>query len=113
MRFLNFITEDYEEVREYKKAIFDLKVEIAEKEFWEGSKEPTDPDKKRLHIQKGIAIKQKIIALKDKITRAREKLGEAAKMPDDVQELLDQIPDKNSEVDIKLQLKRERLGGEK
>lgn len=111
MRFVSFINEDYETVRDYKKAIFDLKVEIAEKEFHKGEKVPKDNDKRRLHIQRGIAIKEKIIALKEKIVKLGTELGESVKEPEGLQDVLDQIPDKDSEEALKLKKQRKNLGG--
>lgn len=111
MRFQTFINEDYEQVRDYKKAIFDLKVEMAELDFWKGEKVPKDNDKKRLHLQRGVAIKEKIIALKEKIVKSGSELGEAAKMPEGLQDVLDSIPDKDSEEAMKLKKTRKNLGG--
>lgn len=90
MKFLNFITEDYETVREYKKAIFDLNVALGEKEFMEGEKRDKDPERARRQKDGMVNIKKKIITLKEKIEKLSTKLGES--IDPKLQEVLDKIP---------------------
>lgn len=112
MRLKNFLTEDYETVRDYKKAIFDLKVALSEMEFHEGEKVPNDPEKHKLFKQKKLSLKLKIIALKEKIQKLAMQLGESGTKvpePEGLQDLFDKIPDKDSEESQTLLKKRERF----
>lgn len=90
MKFLNFITEDYEMVREYKKAIFDLQVALGEKEYAEGEKTETDAEKRVRQKDSLVNIKKKIITLKEKIQKMSMELGES--IDPKLQEVLDKIP---------------------
>ena len=112
MRLQHYIREDYEMVRDYKKAIFDLKVTLGEMEFHEGEKVPADPEKHKLFKQKKLSLKLKIIALKEKIQKLAGTLGESGTKvpePDGLQDLFDKIPDKDSpETEVMLK-KRERF----
>jgi len=92
MKFYKFITEDYETVREYKKAIFDLKVAMGEKEFMEGEKIENDPERRRRQKEGLVNIKKRIIALKEKIQKMAQELGES--IDPKLQEVLDKIPNK-------------------
>lgn len=112
MRFNTYITEDYETVREYKKALFDLKVAIGEWEFEEGEPVPDDAQKHKLFKQKKLTLKLKIIALKEKIQKLVVTLGESGTKvpePEGLKELFDKIPDKESEESQALLKKRQRF----
>jgi predicted RNase H-like nuclease (RuvC/YqgF family) len=91
MRFGLYIKEDYETVREYKKAIFDLNVALGEKEFMEEEKPEKDPERARRQKEGMINIKKKIITLKEKIQKLSMKLGES--IDPKLQKILDKIPD--------------------
>lgn len=112
MRFINYITEDFETVRDYKKAIFDLKVAMGEKEFHDEEKTPKDPDKYKLFKQKKLSLKLKIIALKEKIQKLAQQLGESGSKvpePEGLKDILDKIPDKKGPEAQSLLKKRERF----
>jgi len=112
MRFVNYITEDYETVRDYKKAIFDLKVALGEIDFHEDEKVPSDPEKHKLFKQKKLGLKLKVIALKEKIQKLAKVLGESGEEVPQVEGLkdfLDRVHDKDSEESQTLLKKRERF----
>lgn len=92
MRFFQYITEDYEEVREYKKAQFDLKVALGEKEYAEGEKPDQDPERRKRQKESLINIKKNIINLKFKIQQMSTALGE--EMDSKLKEVLATIPNK-------------------
>lgn len=112
MRFINYITEDYETVREYKKAIFDLKVALGEMEFEDGEPVPKDADKLKLFKQKKLTLKLKVIALKEKIQKLAQVLGESgAEVPkvEGLEEFLAKVPEKESPESQALLQKRQRF----
>lgn len=90
MKFLNYIHEDYESTREYKKTIFDLEVALGELEYAEGEKVPTEHEKRTRLKEKIQGLKERIVRLKAKIlTLAREGI----EIKPALQDLLDKIPD--------------------
>ena len=113
MRLIKFITEDAESVREYKKAIFDLKVALGEKEFEDDESPPQgDADKLKLFKMKKLGMKLKIIGLKEKIQKLATTVGESGtkvEEPEGLKELFDLIPDKESPESQALLKKRERF----
>ena len=109
MRFHTFITEDNETVRDYKKALFDLKVAMGEMEFHEGEPVPKDAEKHKLFKQKKLSLKLKIIALKEKIQKLAQTLGENIDDTEGLRELLDKIPEKESPEAQAMLKKRERF----
>lgn len=112
MRFINYITEDYETVREYKKAIFDLKVALGEWEFEDGEPVPEDAEKLKLFKQRKLGMKLKVIALKEKIQKLAQVLGESgAEVPkvEGLEEFLAKVPEKESPEAQTLLKKRERF----
>jgi len=112
MRFNNYILEDYETVREYKKAIFDLKVAMGEIEFEESEPVPKDVDKLKLFKQKKLTLKLKVIALKEKIQKLATVLGESGtKVPEveGLEEFLAKVPEKESPESQALLKKRQRF----
>jgi hypothetical protein len=110
MKFQTFITEDYERVREYKKTVFDLKVAIGELDFYKGEKKPTEADQIPAFNMKGVALKQKIIGLKEKVLKMSSELGESIGKIDGLKDLLDSIPDKDSDVSKKLEVAKSKIG---
>ena len=90
MKFIRFITEDYEQVREYRKAIFDLEVALGEKEYAEGEKPDTDAERRRRQKEFLVNIKKRIILLKEKIQKMSFELGESIEPK--LQDVLDKIP---------------------
>lgn len=112
MKFYRYLTEDYEAVRDYKKAVFDLKVALGELEFYMGEKVPNDdPLKRQSHLQKGVSLKQKIIGLKEKINKMITDLGESVDVPKELKDTLDKIPDKDSDEFKKLEYQKQKIGG--
>ncbi len=92
MKFQRYVTEDYEQVREYKKAIFDLEVALGEKEYAEGEKPDKDAERRRRQKEFMVNIKMRIITLKEKIQKMSTELGES--IDPKLQEVLDKIPNK-------------------
>lgn len=97
MRLYRFITEDADTALDYKKAVFDLKVVMGEIEYMKKAEVPTDPDRKRMWLQKKEALKWKLVALKDKIQTLASKLTE--KIDPSIQDVLDKIPNKK-DIDV-------------
>ena len=112
MRLQTYISEDFETVREYKKAIFDLKVTIGEIEYEKTEKVPEDPEKHKLFKQKKLGLKLKVIALKEKIQKLAALLGESGTKvpePEGMAELFAKVPEKDSKEAQILLKKRERF----
>lgn len=110
MRLLKYITEDFETVRDYKKAIFDLKVAMGEWEFHKSEPVPKNAEEHKLFQQKELSLKLKVIALKEKIMKLSKTLGESGTKvpePEGMKELFDKIPEKDSKESQILLKKRE------
>jgi hypothetical protein len=110
MRFEMYITEDAESVRQYKKALFDLKVALGELDFYKGEKKPEDAEAIKAFKMAGISIKEKIVSLKEKVLKLAGDLGESVDKTEGLKDVLDQIPDKDSKEFEGLEKRKASLG---
>ena len=89
MRLLHFITEDYEEALEYKKAVFDLQVALGNFGYLEKKKSPDPLERENDRVKMQI-IHDKIVRLKQKILKLSHDMGES--ITPKLQKVLDRIP---------------------
>ena len=95
MRFYTYIGEDHESAREYRKAVFDLKVAIGEFDYEDTEPVADDPEIRRRRKERMISLKEKIVMLKEKIVKLSVGVGEG--IDPELQKVLDTIPDRPKE----------------